>query len=103
QTPLSVEEAKQLMFYLLNEERRKARLQPLRYSFVLEALALEHSLDMRDHDYFAHVSPSMGDLQIRARANHLQFRVVAENIAIDQSVRKAHESLMGSPSHRSNI
>lgn len=103
QSPLSLEEAKQLMFYLINEERRKVRLPPVRYSFALENLALRHSQDMHDHDFFAHVSPRLGDLETRARANNLHIRLVAENIAIDQSVRKAHESLMGSPSHRSNI
>ena len=103
QTPLSLDEAKQLMFYLINEERRKARLRSLRYSFDLEALAVEHSQDMKDHDYFAHVSPLLGGLETRARAHDLPYRLIAENIAIDQSVRKAHESLMASPAHRANI
>ncbi|HVF09277.1 MAG TPA: CAP domain-containing protein [Abditibacteriaceae bacterium] len=103
------------MARLVNKERAQLGLSPLTYDSTLAAVARAHSAEMRDHNYFAHESPTDA---LRAPLDRYRavFRaspaIVAENVfrawgdrhrlsAAD--VQEAHTSLMQSPSHRSNI
>jgi uncharacterized protein YkwD len=78
-------------------------LAPLLVDPILAAVARAHSRDMRDQDFFAHVSPRSGRLADRAAAAHLAYARVAENIAVNDDVDRAHAALMRSPGHRMNV
>jgi hypothetical protein len=96
-------EAEAIIFRLLNEERRRAGLPPLVRDREIARLANQHSADMLDRGYFGHISPSGRDVVERlGRAGFVVLRA-AENLARSSSPRRAHRSLMDSPSHRANI
>jgi uncharacterized protein YkwD len=88
---------------LLNEDRRELGLPALMLDTALSEIARGHSTEMRDLDYFAHLSPTSGLAGDRlARA---QYRTSAhgENLALNDSVYEAEASLLESVGHRRNI
>jgi len=104
-TPGDLHVAELAMLEMINRERARAGLNPLRFDERLAAVAREHSRDMLLNHFFAHVSPTRGDLAARiARAGLTESaRAFTENIAANRSLREAHEGLMNSPGHRRNI
>jgi uncharacterized protein YkwD len=54
---LSARSARELTFCLLNEQRGRRGLQPLRYDARLELASQRHSDDMARRDYFEHDTP----------------------------------------------
>lgn len=58
---------------------------------------------MRDHDFFAHVSPSTGQAGDRLAAAGYRARAHAENIALQGSLHAAQAALLASLGHRRNI
>ncbi len=50
---------------LINEERRKSGLQPLQWDPALANIALSHSRDMAERDYFDHIDPEGNDFADR--------------------------------------
>ena len=91
------------MLVLVNEERRKAGLQPLAEDTELREVALAHSKDMFERGYFAHLTPEGKDPFDRMRGAHIRFYLAGENLALAQTLPIAHEGLMNSPGHRANI
>jgi uncharacterized protein YkwD len=88
---------------LINRDRRSLDLPPLELDPQLSAVARKHSLDMRDHDFFGHVSPSTGTVADRLAAVEYQAASFAENLARNDRVAEAHASLMWSVGHRKNL
>lgn len=97
------EKAEPRFLVLLNEARAKAGLRPLNPDADLVAIARSHSEDMADHRFFAHVSPSTGTPDDRARRAKLLVSRFGENIGIGPTPEDVHEGLMGSPGHRMNM
>jgi cysteine-rich secretory family protein len=93
-------ESEARLFELLNQSRASAHLPPLILDEELHDIALGHSTDMADHDFFGHVSPSTGDPAARLRRAGVVVSAFGENIAQADSPENAHESLMSSPGHR---
>lgn len=91
------------MFEVLNRDRERAGLPPLVLDPQLGAMARAHSLDMFQHDFFAHVSPNTGRLADRAQAAGVHYARLAENIAVHGDVEAAEAALLRSPGHRVNI
>ena len=91
------------MLALVNRERAAHGLAGLDWDGRLAAVALSHSSDMAENGFFAHVSPRRGDQSARMKRAGIQARLFTENIALNESVEKAHASLMASPVHRKNI
>jgi uncharacterized protein YkwD len=58
---------------------------------------------MRDHEFFAHVSPRNGHLADRAERVRVSYRRLGENIAVGLNVREAEKALLRSPGHRMNL
>lgn len=87
----------------INEARAAEGVAPLAADARLSAVAEAHSLDMASHRFFSHSSPSTGAPADRASAAGVGFRSLAENIAMNQSVREAHVALLRSPGHRANL
>jgi len=96
----------QQMVGYINQARSSAGLPALQVNNSLTSAARAKSKDMVDRNYFSHQSPtygSVGDLLRRFGLNN--FRSHGENLAMNSSgnVLDAHNMLMNSPAHRSNI
>ena len=92
-----------MMLELVNKERAKAGLRPLKADSQETIVARAHSRDMFVRGYFAHVNPEGKNPFERMKAAHLKFRTAGENLALAQTLEIAHTNLMNSPGHRANI
>lgn len=88
---------------LIAQERERKGLPALAHADALEAVALSHSADMRDHHFVAHVSKRTGSARDRAQRAGLHPLVLLENIGRGYSAQEIHQGLMQSPGHRANI
>lgn len=88
---------------LVNAERARAGLKPVRNDPELAAVARAHSLDMFKRGYFSHYTPEGRDLQDRLRQAQVGFLTAGENLALAPTLPGAHQGLMKSPGHRANI
>ncbi len=110
-----IEKLETFLFGLVNAERRSRNLPLLRYDARMASVARAHSAEMRDKKYFAHESPTPDlrePLDRYIAGTGQRPRLVAENIyrawgarsfLNEKDVRAAHQALMESPGHRSNI
>jgi len=107
----SLEEASSIekaAFEATNRERVKNGLPALIWDADLCRMAREHSENMAQRGYFAHVTPDGARLRDRARAIGItHYQVLGENIAYnlgyDDPGTFAVERWMMSPGHRANI
>jgi hypothetical protein len=87
----------------LNRDRAAHQLPPLEYDERLADIGRSHSTDMRDHSFFDHISPTLGNLENRVdRAGYLNL-VARENLAEGPDENTAEDSLLASPHHYENI
>jgi uncharacterized protein YkwD len=91
------------MLGLVNEERAKAGLPPLKPDPQLTQVARAHSGDMFARGYFSHYSPEGKDLGDRLKSGDVRYLAAGENLALAQTLGVAHQGLMDSPGHRANI
>jgi len=91
------------MLDMVNKERAREGLKPLRADPEMAEVARAHSRDMFARGYFAHVNPDGKDPFDRIRAARVRFRAAGENLALAQTLTIAHNGLMNSPGHRANI
>lgn len=91
------------MLALVNEERAKQGLKPLKADPEMMEVARAHSRDMLARSYFAHVTPDGRDLGQRVRKANLRYLVAGENLALAPTLARAHDGLMNSPGHKANI
>jgi spore coat assembly protein SafA/uncharacterized protein, YkwD family len=89
---------------LVNQQRAKNGLKPLKLNWELSRVARFKSEDMRDRNYFSHNSPTYGSPFEMMQAFGIRYSAAAENIAAGQKTAQAvMNSWMNSPGHRSNI
>lgn len=93
----------QQMLNLVNGERAKHGLAPLKADLQLTKLARMKSQDMISHNYFSHNSPTYGSPFQMMQRYGVSYKTAGENIAGNGSVASAHQALMNSPGHRANI
>lgn len=103
------------MFALLNRDRMNpanrqetnGRSYPLRWNEKVAEAARAHSRDMLYQRYFDHLDPQGRTPAMRIKAMGLDWRSVAENIAIHYSILGAESAFMNEPrfreNHRANI
>jgi uncharacterized protein YkwD len=91
------------MLVLVNEERVKHGLKPVKADPEITVVARAHSRDMFARGYFSHYTLEGKDPFDRMRAGGISFRAAGENLALAQTLRMAHTGLMNSPGHRANI
>ncbi len=91
------------MLELVNQERQKAGLKPLKIDMRLVDLSRKKSQDMIDNNYFGHTSPTYGTPFDALKNNGISYRYAGENLAGAPTVERAHSGLMNSPGHRANI
>ncbi|MDF2879753.1 MAG: hypothetical protein K0R54_310 [Clostridiaceae bacterium] len=89
---------------LVNVERQKRGIAPLKANWQLSRVARYKSQDMRDKKYFSHTSPTYGTPFVMIRNFGLSFTTAGENIAMGQtSAEQVMNSWMNSAGHRNNI
>jgi uncharacterized protein YkwD len=91
------------MLELVNQEREKEGLRPLRADPEAAEVARAHSRDMFARGYFSHVTPEGADPFDRLRRGGVRFMLAGENLALAPTLELAHRGLMNSPGHRANI
>lgn len=102
-TPASLSSQEQYLYNAINEDRAKNGLSALTLDLELSELARTKSADMLNNKYFAHESPTLGKASVMLSNAGYKYTSVAENIARNGSVQKAHAALMSSEGHRRNI
>ena len=89
---------------LVNAERARAGLQPLRQNWELCRVARYKSQDFIDKKYFSHQSPTYGSPFDMMEAFGIRFSAGGENIAKGQPTPDAvMNAWMNSAGHRTNI
>ena len=91
------------MANLLNQDRKNNGRATLTLDAELSRIARIKSADMRDQGYFAHESPTYGDVRAMLRRFGYPFSAAGENIAHHANVDKAQAAFMTSAGHRKNI
>lgn len=89
---------------LVNVERSKQGLAPLKGNWQLSRVARYKSQDMIEKNYFSHTSPTFGSPFKMIKDFGINYRTAGENIAYGQnSASSVMNSWMNSSGHRSNI
>lgn len=91
------------MLVLVNEERRKVGLKPLKADPEMLVVARAHSKDMFARGYFSHETPDGFSPFDRMKKAKVRFMAAGENLALGQTLNICHRGLMNSPGHRKNI
>ena len=102
-TTASLSAQEQTAGNLLNNDRARYNLSPLVIDPALCRIARIKSEDMRDNQYFAHTSPTYGDVRQMLRQFGYSYAAASENIAHHASINKAQAAFLSSPGHRRNI
>jgi uncharacterized protein YkwD len=114
-SPLSPEERAGLsrpeaeILKLVNQERARDGLKPLKFSARLTVMARGHSYDMAIRHYLAHKSPEGSSPADRIRGIGMRYEKLAENIymddfpSLDSLPERAVEGWLKSPEHRGNM
>lgn len=69
------------IFAITNMIRKRHQLQPLQWDETVANVAYLHSLDMKEHNYFSHDSPTKGTLVNRLAKGKVNYEMAGENIA----------------------
>lgn len=93
----------QRMLSLVNAERARNGLAPLRANLKVTQVARLKAKDMIAKNYFSHTSPTYGSPFDMMRQFGVTYRTAGENLAGAPAVDVAHTNLMNSPGHRANI
>ncbi len=89
---------------LVNQERAKYGLKPLKLNWELSRVARYKSQDMIDKRYFSHTSPTYGSPFDMIRNFGISYRSAGENIAAGQQTpQEVMNAWMNSDGHRKNI
>lgn len=103
-SPELAEDSAMQMFDLVNADRVRHGLHPLDWNSEVAEVALAHSQDMQEQNYFSHESPEGLSPFDRMREAGLTYVRAGENIAHGQaSPILAEQGLMNSEGHRNNI
>jgi uncharacterized protein YkwD/uncharacterized membrane protein required for colicin V production len=97
------ESAEAQMLALLNQERARAGAPPVERDEALTIVAREHSQDMWERGYFAHVNPDGESPVDRLRRHGIGYLRAGENLALAPTVEIAHRGLLNSPGHRKTM
>ena len=94
----------QQMLDLVNQERVKAGLTPLKVDMRMVQSARTKSQNMIDNNYFSHTSLVLGDFATLIRKYvGSDYSYMGENLAGAPSLQIAHTNIINSDGHRRNI
>ncbi len=91
------------MLTQINRERTMRGIAPLTLDPTLVELSRKKSQDIVINDYFAHESPTYGNPSKMVKDAGVKYWLCGENLARAATVAAAHQLLMDSSVHRSNI
>lgn len=93
------------LFNLVNAEREKIGLAPVRFSPPLSFLARKHSQDMALREDISHLSTTGETYSDRLVKGGFYFIKNGENVAYSETFipEFIHQGFMGSPGHRANV
>jgi uncharacterized protein YkwD len=100
---LSADDMEGVLVALILGSRTAAGVPVLATSAGLSDAARCHAADMRNADFFAHVSPTTGDVTNRLKHRGVRYVRALEDIAIADSVETVWQQWMASPAHRANL
>jgi len=101
---LDVKTTENKVIGLVNVQRAKVGLPPLKANWQVSRVARYKSQDMINKGYFSHTSPTYGSPFTMMESFGIKFSAAGENIAMGQSTPEAvMNGWMNSPGHRSNI
>jgi len=109
--PISDKEKRQVeegqekqIFDITNIIRKRHGLNPLNWHDQTSKVAYDHSKDMKENEYFSHVSPTNGTLANRLEEGGILFTVAGENIAAQYvDGIEAVEGWLNSKGHRKTL
>ena len=89
---------------LVNQERAKLGLAPLKLNLELSNVARTKSQDMATNNYFSHQSPTYGSPFDMMKSFGIKYMAAGENIAMGQpTAASVMNGWMNSPGHKANI
>lgn len=89
---------------LVNAERSKQGLKPMKLNWELSRVAKVKAEDMAHEKYFSHTSPTYGTPFEMMKHFGITYRTAGENIAAGQKTpREVMQAWMNSKGHRANI
>lgn len=88
---------------LLNADRARNGLKPLKLNLQLTALGGKYAQDMINRKFFAHTDPDGKSPFDRMKQAGIGYSYAGENLAINSNVANAEQAFMNSTGHRSNI
>ena len=91
------------VFNLINEQRTKNGLSPLKIDSELQNVARIKAQDMVNNNYFSHTSPTYGSPFDMMNSFKISYKTAGENIAGNSSNSAAVTAWMNSSGHRANI
>ncbi|WP_425447169.1 CAP domain-containing protein [Dethiothermospora halolimnae] len=100
---LQISTKERILLDLINQEREKRGLNPLKIDKTLFEVAQTKSEDMYNNNYFSHTSPTFGKTYSLIREKGVKYIRSGENIGRTYSVYRAHNGFMNSEGHRANI
>ena len=104
ETKIDIDVFKDEVIDLVNKERQKEGISPLKYNSLLEQTAQQHSEDMVLNNFFDHTNLRGESPFDRMKNNGIDYFSAGENIACGQSSpEEVMESWMNSDGHRKNI
>lgn len=99
----SLSQEEQSMVDLINAERTKNGLSPLKVDMAVMKVARLKAEDLSKNKYFSHQSPTYGSPFDMLKSFGISYKSAGENIAGNSTVSAAHTALMNSSGHRANI
>jgi uncharacterized protein YkwD len=97
------EESENRLLYLLNQERIRNGILPLKLDEQLRTVARIYSRKMFEEKYFSHFDPENHDISYRLNQAQILYHVAGENLAYAPDVDTAYNGLLGSEGHRRNM
>jgi uncharacterized protein YkwD len=103
ETPKIREDLEAKMLVLVNQERQKVGLKPLKFDAEMLVVARAHSKDMFARRFFSHETPDGLSPFDRMKKAKVRYLAAGENLALGPTLSICHNGLMNSPGHRANI
>jgi len=104
QSELTIDEgSEQEMLARVNTARRDHGLNELVLDEQLRNLARNYATEMFEGGFFSHYTPEGQSPFDRMEANKIKYLAAGENLALAPNITIAHQGLMDSPGHRTNI
>jgi len=92
-------EAEVRLFSLINLARQAKSKGRLTRNDKLDRVAREYAKEMISRKFIGHVNPDGEDVSFRVKKAGVEYKAIAENVAVNETVIQAHKNLMSSPAH----